>query len=69
MDENIFSFVRESGDEKVLVVTNLSGENKIVQIESEIPGRKWEEYFTGEKIRSFKDIELNPYGYKVYISQ
>jgi glycosidase len=69
MDENIFAFMRESGDEGVLVLTNLSGENQIVQIESEIRKRKWEEYFTGEKIRSLKDIELNPYGYKVYISQ
>ncbi|MBN2611434.1 MAG: alpha-glucosidase C-terminal domain-containing protein [Bacteroidales bacterium] len=68
-DKNIFAFMREFGDERVLVLTNLSGENKIVQIESNIRERKWEEYFTGEKIRSLNDIELGPYGYKVYTSK
>ena len=52
-----------------MVLTNLSGESKIAQIESKVRKRNLEEYFTGEMIRSLNDIELSPYLYKVYISK
>jgi glycosidase len=69
VDDSVFAFAREFGNEKVLVFTNLSGENKTVQIESRIREQEWEDYFSGEKVRLLNDIELSPYGYIVYVSK
>jgi len=69
VDDSVFAFKREFGNEKVLVFTNLSGENKTVQIESRIREQEWEDCFSGEKVRLLNDTELSPYGYIVYVSK
>ena len=69
VDDSVFAFAREFGNEKVLLFTNLSGENKTVQIESRIREQEWEEYFTGDKGLGLNDIGLTPSGYKVYVSR
>lgn len=68
-DDYLYVFVREKGDDKVLVLLNLSPENVITSISSELLQGKYTELFTEqESIYTNKiELELNPWEYLVYV--
>jgi glycosidase len=67
-DEKIYAFLREKGNNKVLVILNLSSSPQVADLtDDEIIG-DYQDIFSGEK-RSFSEylrIPMKPWGYLVY---
>lgn len=67
--ENIFSFCRISGDDKIVAVFNLSDSICEFEIISEVLQGSYKNFLTGkpETFSSKKSFKLNPWEYRVYI--
>lgn len=69
-DKAVYAFTRQRGNDKVLVVLNLSGEKKDAQLEGQSMKGSYRELFSKEK-KNFSNkeaVKLNPWEYKVYVS-
>ena len=65
---DIYAFIRDSGDDKVLVLLNLGNDVINQNIKSELIKGDYQDLFTDENISLNVEttIELEPWGYKVY---
>lgn len=68
-DNEIYSFVRQSDKDKILVILNLTDKIQNLKIESEYISGDYEEAFTQEiiSIENQLIIELKPWDYKVFV--
>lgn len=68
-DKNVYTFVREKGNNKVFSVFNVTPENQTAVITGEIISGKYKNLFTGEEreIKSNQKFELKPWDYLVYV--
>lgn len=57
-NEKVFSFYRSSGNQKVLVVVNLSGEPQMANFQE---SHKKANSIFGKELRQYQSIQLNPY--------
>ncbi|MBP8243210.1 MAG: DUF3459 domain-containing protein, partial [Chitinophagaceae bacterium] len=57
-NEKVFSFYRSSGNQKVLVVVNLSGEPQMANF---LESHKKANSIFGKELRQYQSIQLNPY--------
>jgi glycosidase len=69
-DKAVYAFTRQRGKDKILVVVNLTGENKEAQLNG--PGLKgsYTELFTNDRkpFAEKETLKLNPWEYRVYVS-
>ncbi|MFO7874801.1 MAG: alpha-amylase family glycosyl hydrolase [Bacteroidales bacterium] len=68
-DEQVFAFVREKGEDKAFVVTNLSDQMLNVDLFGDAHLGTYTELFTGEAqlFETGDSIEMEPWGYKVFV--
>jgi cyclomaltodextrinase / maltogenic alpha-amylase / neopullulanase len=69
-DLNVFAFLREKDKNKVFVVLNLSPDKRTITFGPEKNHRNsYNELFSGKRVKVGKNfsLELEPWGYKVYI--
>ncbi|MGE5401762.1 MAG: alpha-amylase family glycosyl hydrolase [Ignavibacteriales bacterium] len=68
-EKSVYSFVRENGKDKILVVLNLSDKEKNIVLSGDIIKGKYTELFSKEK-KTFslkENVKLGPWGYKVFV--
>jgi len=65
--KNIFAFVREKGNNKIVVILNLSKKPRKFMLRSDIADGKYKEVFSGQEltVRKHLKMELAPWEYKV----
>lgn len=68
--ENIYAYLRESGNEKIFILLNLSPERKIVSLNSDVIAGSYNEIFSGVPVRygAEKEFDLEPWAYRIFIS-
>ncbi len=69
--ESVFAFIRQKEKNKVLVILNLSAEPRTVILETNSDYRgRYTDFFQNKRIRIRKNsaIEMQPWGYKVYVN-
>ncbi|MCU7495246.1 MAG: alpha-amylase [Ignavibacteria bacterium] len=69
-DKAVYAFTRAKGKNKVFVVLNLSGEKKEARLSAQSMKGNYTELFTNEKtnFKSMETFKLNPWEYKVFVS-
>jgi alpha-amylase len=68
-DENIYAFIRKNGNNKILIIVNLSNAEQDFKISDEEINGNATNIFTSkrENINNGQVIKLDPWGYKVYV--
>jgi alpha-amylase len=68
LDDQVYAFVRQKGNDRVLVVANLSSKTSAVSVTSDMIKGKARNVFTGQAIElnSTTDLGLSPWGYVVF---
>ncbi len=67
--KRIFAFMRESDDEKVIVVFNFSGKGVKFKLKDKETEGNYFDYFTSHAFDANNQIELQPFGYLVLIEE
>ncbi|SKB35372.1 alpha-amylase family glycosyl hydrolase [Daejeonella lutea] len=63
---DVCAFTKEAGNKRVFVVSNLRNTSLSYTIPEKIVNSKWDDAFTGTKIKLTNTITLEPYSYFVY---
>lgn len=66
-EKGIFAYERSNGDDQVIVILNLTGENQEMQLNLPITG-SFSDYFGNGEITGLEKIALQPNEYKVFVS-
>ncbi len=63
---DVCAFVKQLGDKKVLVLSNLRNKPVTFSLSANLAGTRWKNVFTGEKSQLNNSIDLAPYTYLVF---
>jgi glycosidase len=69
--KQVLAFIRQKEDERIIVVTNLSGDSLTVKIKLESVKTEFKEYFSGEE-KTFADstlLQLKPWQYYIFVNE
>lgn len=68
-ENEIFAFVREKDDNKILVITNLSDHSQSIELRSEKLKGTYKELFSNEKFvfENIENINLDAWEYKIFV--
>jgi glycosidase len=68
-DDKVYAYLRRSGDEKALVILNLSDEPQKVALDSNLIGGEYRELFSEEtrNVTDKADFDLQPWDYRLYV--
>ncbi|MEL7487751.1 MAG: alpha-glucosidase C-terminal domain-containing protein, partial [Pseudomonadota bacterium] len=69
--DEVFSFVRRNGDEKILVVINFSNEARTVSFDTRLADGAYADFNGDEDVAIDVDTEMSiaPWGWKILIAQ
>ena len=69
-DSDVYAFVRENGEDKIVVILNLSGSEQQVQLDTDHIAGMYRGYFTGRKTKLKDDhhFTLKPWDYKIFVN-
>ena len=68
-DDKVYAYLRQSGEEKVFVILNLSNESQQVTLHSDLTSGDYRELFSEEKVvfSPKTELDLKPWEYRVYV--
>ena len=64
-DDKVYAYTREKGDDKVLVIINLSNDNLKINLDNTFEENNFKELFS-DKLFKTKDFELSAWEYNVF---
>lgn len=65
-ERNVFAFERGAGDDRMIVVLNLTGNNQDLQLEEIVAG-PFTDYFSRENVAEIGNLSLEPNAYRIFI--